>query len=79
MFSTSKHPNCYTLLLKLSHIYVADPYDFFALTTAEEFLANFTPNERSAAKFGRQEYEVDKTQGKTEAMVIFGTSVIDAF
>eukprot|EP00957_Ditylum_brightwellii_P199213 15186483-Ditylum_brightwellii.AAC.1 len=41
---------------------IQDDYKFFALTTTEGFLVNFTPDERSAAKSGRQEYEVDKTQ-----------------
>ena len=58
---------------------IREGYKFFALTTTEGFLVNFTPDERSAAKSGRQEYEVDKAQGKIEAMFIFVTSVIDAF
>eukprot|EP00957_Ditylum_brightwellii_P154626 11768405-Ditylum_brightwellii.AAC.1 len=37
-------------------------YKFFALTPTEGFLINFTPDRRSAAKSGRQEYEVNKTQ-----------------
>eukprot|EP00957_Ditylum_brightwellii_P045962 3486569-Ditylum_brightwellii.AAC.1 len=41
-------------------------YMFFALTTTEGFLVNFTPDGRSAAKSGRHEYEVDKTQGQSE-------------
>eukprot|EP00957_Ditylum_brightwellii_P021033 1585100-Ditylum_brightwellii.AAC.1 len=56
-----------------------EDYKFFALTTTEGFLVNFTPDGSSAAKSGRQEYEVDKTQGKIEVMVIFVTSVIDSF
>eukprot|EP00957_Ditylum_brightwellii_P055918 4237279-Ditylum_brightwellii.AAC.1 len=37
-------------------------YKFFAQTTTEGFLVNFTPDKRSAAKSGRQDYEVNKTQ-----------------
>eukprot|EP00957_Ditylum_brightwellii_P035533 2693917-Ditylum_brightwellii.AAC.1 len=58
---------------------IQEGYKFFALTKTEGFLFNFTPDRRSAAKSGRQKYEVNKTQGKIESMVIFVTSVIDAF
>ena len=58
---------------------IREGYKFFALITTEGFLVNFTPDGRSVAKSGRQEYEVNKTQGKIEAMVIFVTSIIDTF
>eukprot|EP00957_Ditylum_brightwellii_P175453 13357293-Ditylum_brightwellii.AAC.1 len=41
---------------------IQEGYKFFALTTTEGFLVNFTPDGRLAAKSGRQEYEVDKTK-----------------
>eukprot|EP00957_Ditylum_brightwellii_P135400 10324254-Ditylum_brightwellii.AAC.1 len=39
---------------------------FFALTTTEGFLVNFTHDGRSVAKSGRQEYELNKIQGQSE-------------
>ena len=37
---------------------------------------NFTPNGRTAATKDRQEYEVDRTMGKIETMVMFVLLVI---
>eukprot|EP00957_Ditylum_brightwellii_P140496 10704061-Ditylum_brightwellii.AAC.1 len=43
---------------------IKESYKFFALTTSQGFVANFTPDGKSASKSGRQEYSVNKETGK---------------
>eukprot|EP00957_Ditylum_brightwellii_P052903 4011175-Ditylum_brightwellii.AAC.1 len=54
---------------RIKNKHIREGYKFFALTTTDGFLVNLTPDGRSAAKSGRQEYEVDKTQDCKEGNI----------
>ena len=58
---------------------IGEGYKFFALTTSDGFVANFTPDGRSASKTNRQEYEIEDGEGKIEAMISFVTRIINRF
>ena len=56
---------------------IKEGYKFFVLATKEGFILNFTPNGRTAATKGEQEYELDKKSGKIETMIMFLIKFID--
>eukprot|EP00957_Ditylum_brightwellii_P141884 10809171-Ditylum_brightwellii.AAC.1 len=58
---------------------IGEGYKFFALSTSQVFLINFTPDGRSAAKSYRQEYATNKYKGKIESMIEFIMNVINKF
>eukprot|EP00957_Ditylum_brightwellii_P069769 5297970-Ditylum_brightwellii.AAC.1 len=58
---------------------IGEGYTFFALTTSQGFVANLTPNGRTASKSGRQESSVKRSDRKIEPMILFVTGVIDKF
>ena len=58
---------------------IREGYKFFALTTSDGFVTNFTPDGRSAAKTNRQEYETEDGEGKIESMIAFVTQIINRF
>eukprot|EP00957_Ditylum_brightwellii_P171696 13071207-Ditylum_brightwellii.AAC.1 len=58
---------------------ISEGYKFFTLTTTNGFVVNFTPDGRTTAKTGKQEYSGHSTGGKIESMVSFITSIVDRF
>ena len=56
---------------------IKEGYKFFVLTTKEGFILNFTPDGRTAAKVGEQEYNDHKGIGKVESMISFLIEIID--
>ena len=56
---------------------IKEGYKFFVLATKEGFILNFTPDGRTAATKGEQEYELDKTSGKIHTLIMFLIKVID--
>ena len=56
---------------------IKEGYKFFVLTTRIGYILNFTPDGRLAATKNLQEYELDRSLGKIETMVLFVVSVID--
>ena len=58
---------------------IGEGYKFFTLTTTNWFVANFTPDGRTAAKTGRQECAGNTAGGKIDTMVQFVSSIVDRF
>ena len=58
---------------------IGEGYKFFVLTTNTGFVINFTPDGRTAATTGEQEYSLDKKIGKIESMILFVVGVIENF
>ena len=56
---------------------INEGYKFFVLATTNGFVVNFTPDGRTAEKKAQQEYELNKSIGKKESMILFVTSVLD--
>ena len=56
---------------------IKEGYKFFVLATKEGFILNFTPDGRTAARIGEQEYEEQRDIGKIESMILFLIKVID--
>eukprot|EP00957_Ditylum_brightwellii_P085575 6509184-Ditylum_brightwellii.AAC.1 len=64
---------------QIKNKHIGEGYKFFLCTTLQGLVANFTPDERTASKSGRQESSVNSSDGKIEPMILFITSVIDNF
>eukprot|EP00957_Ditylum_brightwellii_P053667 4066425-Ditylum_brightwellii.AAC.1 len=47
---------------------MSEGYKFFTIMTMNGFVVNFTPDQRTAAKTGKQEYSRNSTGGKIESM-----------
>eukprot|EP00957_Ditylum_brightwellii_P074033 5625390-Ditylum_brightwellii.AAC.1 len=58
---------------------IKEGFKFFTLCIYQGFCINFTPHGMTAAKQGRQEYAVEKADGKLAVMVDFVTIVINKF
>eukprot|EP00957_Ditylum_brightwellii_P047107 3577456-Ditylum_brightwellii.AAC.1 len=58
---------------------ISEDYKFSTLTTTQGFVADVILDERTAAKVGRQEYSVDRTEREINFMVLFVTSFVDTF
>eukprot|EP00957_Ditylum_brightwellii_P198652 15140694-Ditylum_brightwellii.AAC.1 len=56
---------------------IGEGFKFFTLTTLQGFVANFTPDGRTASKSDRQESSINRSDGNNEPMILFVTSVID--
>ena len=56
---------------------IKEGYKFFVLATKEGFILNFTPDGRTAARIGEQEYEENRHIGKIESMILFLIKVVD--
>ena len=58
---------------------IGEGYKLFILATFRGFVVNATPDGRTAAKKGNQEYESKNGQGKIESMIMHLCSIIDQF
>jgi hypothetical protein len=58
---------------------ISEGFKFFVLTNTLGYVVNFTPDGRTAAKTGRQEYAASSTERKIKSMVKFITSTVDEF
>ena len=56
---------------------IKEGYKFFVLATKEGFILNFTPDGRTAAKVGEQEYDDQTGTGKVESMISFLIEIVD--
>ena len=56
---------------------IKEGYKLFVLTTKEGFVLNFTPDGRTAAKVGEQEYDNHNGRGKVESMISFLIDIND--
>ena len=56
---------------------IGEGFKWFVLATKNGYVLNFTPDGRSAAKNGTQEYLQEKSMGKVESMILFVTNIIE--
>ena len=56
---------------------IGEGYKLFVLTIYRGFVVNFTPDGRTAAKEGNQEYDTKNGEGKIASMILHVCEVID--